>query len=100
MTLFMMVGELNTKMPPPAIWNGVGAGPFWFTPAPPVSVKPSRCVAVVWPDPNRTTLHWLPVRLVQKSKSVQDFPDPLIVVTAAPPCDSTLTPGRIRMASG
>src|SRR5678815_2664453 len=99
-TLFMIVGELITKMPPPATWVGVAGGTGYGSPAPPVSVKPSRCVEGLWPDGKTTTLHWLPVRLAQKFESVQGLPAALIVVTAAPPCDSTLTPGRIRIDSG
>jgi hypothetical protein len=82
-------------MPPPDNLDGLACG----RPAPPVMVNPSSSVEAVWLEPNVTTLHWLPVRLAQKLLSVQGLPDALIVVTAAPPCDTTLTPGFIRMAS-
>src|SRR5213594_1473167 len=101
MTLFVMVllrivGELKTKMPPPATTTGE----LGSCPAPPVIVKPSRTVVGVWPLAKVTTEHLLPVRLAQKFESVHGFPEELIVVTAAPPCETTLTLGLIRIASG
>src|SRR5512132_4003265 len=95
MMLLMIVGELKTKMPPPETL----LGPLCGSPAPPVRVKPSSTVEAVWFDPNVTTLHWFPVRLAQKLLSVQGWLAALMVVAAAPPCDTRLTPGFIRTAS-
>src|SRR6266850_2538895 len=96
MMLLRLVGELKTKItPPPTTTGAVGA---W--PAPPVIVNPSRMVAGVCPLAKVTTEHWVPAFLAQKLLFVQGFPEELIVVTAAPLCEVTLTFGFIRMASG
>jgi hypothetical protein len=92
--LLRMVGELNTKIPPPATMD------VCTSPSPPVTVKPSNTVDDVWPEAKVTTLHWLPARLLQKLLSEQGCPVASMVVTTGPAWEMTLTPGRIRMASG
>ena len=91
--MFAIVGELKMKMPPPATLVGR------ISPAPPVSVNPSSSVDGVWPEGKTTTLHWVPVCLVQKSVSVQGCPAAFMVVTNAPNCEVTLTPGFMRIDS-
>src|SRR6266850_3356056 len=81
MMLLRMVGELKTKMPPPAVTTGA----FGSCPPPPVSVKPSRTVAGVCPTEKVTTEHLVPVLFAQKELSVHGLPEELMVVTAAPP---------------
>jgi hypothetical protein len=62
-------------------------------------VNPSGIVAGVWPVEKVTTEHWLPGFLAQKLASVHGLPVELMVVTAAPPWEMTLTSGFIRNAS-
>src|SRR5262249_49643694 len=96
MMLLRIVGELNTKMPPPPTTTGdTGA---W--PAPPVIVNPSRIVAGVCPLANVTTEHLFAVELfAQQFALVQFRVGPVIVVSPAPPCEVELTNGFIRIAS-
>jgi hypothetical protein len=63
-------------------------------------VKPSRIVEGVCPLANVTTEHWVPAFFAQKLLFVHGLPEELIVVTAAPPWEMTLTLGFILMASG